>query len=232
MARLKPARVVVIGGTKSVSPAVAEKLRLLTTKRSLQRVGGTSKYDTAARLSSYWPAGVPVAYVAAGDSYGDATSGAALAGRDRAPVLVTTKGSLPTATKAELKRLRPRRIVVLGGTGSVSAAVATALKPYATSRSVTRLGGADRYASSAVVAAQYKSTPRAYVTTGKIIQHAYAAAAFAGKRGWPVLLTGPSTLPSGVRAQVARLRPARTEVLGSTTYVSEAVMGQLRQAVR
>jgi SpoIID/LytB domain protein len=232
MAKLKPARVVVIGGAKSVSAKVAEQLRLLTTKRSLERVGGASKYDTAARLASYWPSGVAVAYVAAGDSYGDAASGAALAGRDRAPVLITAKGSLPTATKSALKRLKPRRIVVLGGTGTVSAAVANALKPYATSKSVTRLGGADRYASSAVVGAQYASAPRAFVTTGTIIQHAYAAAALAGKNRWPVLLTQLSTLPSGVRTQVARLRPSRTEVLGGATYVSEAVMGQLRQAVR
>jgi SpoIID/LytB domain protein len=232
MVRLKPGRVVVIGGTKSISAKVAEQLRLLTSKRSLERVAGASKYDTAARLASYWPSGVAVAYVAAGDSYGDAASGAALAGRDRAPVLITAKGSLPAATKTALKRLKPRRIVVLGGTHTVSAAVATALKPYATSRSVTRLGGADRYASSAVVGAQYASTSRAYVTTGKIIQHAYAAAALAGKNRWPVLVTAQSSLSSGVRRQVERLRPSRTEVLGSTTYVSEVVMGQLRQAVR
>lgn len=232
MVRLKPGRVVVIGSTKSVSAKVAEQLRLLTSKRSLERVGGASKYDTAAKLASYWPSGVAVAYVAAGDSYGDAASGAALAGRDRAPVLITAKGSLPAATKTALKRLKPRRIVLLGGTHTVSAAVATALKPYATSKSVTRLGSTDRYASSAVVGAQYASTSRAYVTTGKIIQHAYAAAALAGKNRWPVLLTAQSSLSTAVRRQVERLRPARTEVLGSTTYVGEAVLGQLRKAVR
>ena len=59
-------------------------------------------------------------------------SGGAPAGIYGGPILLVTTSSIPNAIKAELSRLKPKRIIVLGGTGSVSAAVATALAVYAT----------------------------------------------------------------------------------------------------
>lgn len=231
MARLKPGRVVVVGGSSTVSSAVATSLRSMTTSGQMERVYGSTRYATAAKLSSSWPAGTAVAYVAAGDSWGDALSGAALAGRDRAPILLTAKGTLPAETVTELRRLRPARIVVIGGTGSISSTVAKSLASYATTRSVTRVGGADRYASSALVGARYASATRVLVSPGASFQQATAAAALAGKLKIPVLLTTASSLPDAVRVQVERLRPGTVNVTGDQSVVSTTVLRQLANAV-
>lgn len=68
-------------------------------------------------------AGVPVAYVANGMDFPDALAGAAAAGLLGGPVLLTPSNGLPAAVKNELSRLRPQRVVILGGTGVVSATV-------------------------------------------------------------------------------------------------------------
>jgi spore germination protein YaaH len=92
------------------------------------RVAGANRYDTAAALSrSAFAPGVPVAYVATGASFPDALAGGPAAARNGGPVLLTDPLALPSATATELARLKPAKIVVLGGTASVSASVAAAL---------------------------------------------------------------------------------------------------------
>ena len=93
------------------------------------RLGGSDRYATAALVSeATFPAGAPVAYIATGATFPDALSGAVAAARAGGPVLLVSPIALPAATAAELTRLRPSRIVILGGSGAVSASVATAAR--------------------------------------------------------------------------------------------------------
>jgi putative cell wall-binding protein len=114
----------------------------------VDRLSGADRYATSATVSakSFAP-GVSVAYVASGASFPDALAGAAVAGRAHAPLLLVRPTSIPSAIATELGRLHPQRIVVLGGTSSVSGPVGAALDVYTTG-SVTRLAGADRYATA------------------------------------------------------------------------------------
>jgi hypothetical protein len=60
-------------------------------------------------------------------TFPDALAGAALAGRNGSPVLLVGSGTVPSATITALRGVSPTSIVLLGGTGPVSAKVATAL---------------------------------------------------------------------------------------------------------
>ncbi|MCK0114367.1 cell wall-binding repeat-containing protein, partial [Ornithinimicrobium sp. F0845] len=80
--------------------------------------------------------------IASGLNYPDAMPAGALGGTNDAPVLLTRPNGLPNVTKAELTRLQPQKIVVMGGAGAVSDSVVTALADYAladTPDEVTRL---------------------------------------------------------------------------------------------
>ena len=58
----------------------------------------------------------------------DALSGSALAGLVGGPVLLTRKDRLPQVTKDRLEQLEPSKIIVLGGTDTVSTAVSGELE--------------------------------------------------------------------------------------------------------
>ncbi|HSF26117.1 MAG TPA: cell wall-binding repeat-containing protein, partial [Actinomycetes bacterium] len=166
-------------------------------------------------------------YVATGTTFPDALAGAALAGSQGVPVLLTTRTSLPAATAQALARLQPGRIVVLGDSGAVSDAVADALASY-TSGSVTRLAGADRYATAAAVAAQYApGVETAYVATGTTFPDALAGAALAGSQGMPVLLTAANAVPMPLSTAFLRLAPQQIVVLGDSGAVSDPVASSL-----
>ena len=97
------------------------------------RYAGADRFATAAAVSANtFSPGVAVAYIANAYSFPDALAGAAAAGTIKGPVLLANStGALNAATIAELTRLNPVKIVVLGGTGVISDAVLDSLKPYA-----------------------------------------------------------------------------------------------------
>ena len=227
LTRLRPGRIVIVGGTGSVAATVAQGLATYTSG-SVTRLSGADRYATAAAVSAaVFKAGIPVAYVADGMSFADGVAAAAAAAHAHGPLLLTGPDVLPPATVAELQRLKPARIVVVGGTGAVSPAVATSLASF-TSGPVTRLGGADRYATAAaVVNASFGSSAVVYVAGGLALPDALAGAAL----GQPLLIVPPGAVPASVvQAAVAR-HALRVVALGSATGVSEATLAALQAAL-
>ncbi|AXH95332.1 cell wall-binding repeat-containing protein [Ornithinimicrobium avium] len=122
--RLAPDRIVLLGGTSAVSRAVERQLRAYGT---VERVAGDDRYDTAARLSQELATSQDV-FVATGLDWPDALAGAARAGATGSPLLLVRTGRIPAVTWAELDRLDPGRVIVLGGTTVISGTVVDLLR--------------------------------------------------------------------------------------------------------
>lgn len=122
LAELDPATVVVLGGTDTVTDATYAELG------GTLRVEGEDRYATGVAVSSGLEPGVDVVYVASGLDYPDGLAGSALAGAQDAAVLLTRQDELSTATAAELTRLEPASVIVLGGTEAVSEATYTQIE--------------------------------------------------------------------------------------------------------
>lgn len=201
------------------------------TDRVVERIWGEDRYGTAAAVSATWAPDVDVVYVATGGTYPDALPAAARAGMDDAPVLLTRPGSLPTVTRAELERLMPQEIVVLGGDKAVNPAVEAQLAEYVPggADAVSRLAGHDRYATAAAVARTFGTdVPVVYVALGTNYPDAVSGAARAGLEDGPVLLTRTDALPTAAVTALTELNPARIVVLGGTEAVSDDVLTALQ----
>ncbi len=235
LARLKPGRIVVLGASAVVGDAVATALTKYATSGSVSRLAGSDRYATAAAISkSAFPSGAAVAYISTGTNFPDALAGSVAAARAGGPLLLTTATSLPAATASELARLKPGRIVVLGASAVVSDAVATALTKYATSGSVSRLAGSDRYATAAAISksAFPSGAAVAYISTGTNFPDALAGSVAAARAGGPLLLTTATSLPAATASELARLKPGRIVVLGASAVVSDAVASAAKAAAR
>jgi putative cell wall-binding protein len=98
--------------------------------------------------------------------------------------------------------------------------------------SVTRVAGADRYATAAAIAdAGWPSALPAGATlllaTGQTFPDAVAGAAAAGHLGVPLLLTPSGSLSSSAKSEISRLKPAHVVLLGGGAAVSSAVASQV-----
>lgn len=229
LARLRPAEIKVVGGASIVSDGVLGSLRAYATTGTVTRLAGATRYATAAAISSdTFASGVPVAYVATGTNFPDALAGVAAAGSGGGPVLLTSPSQLPGDTAAELSRLRPDRIVVLGGTSVISDGVVAALRGYATSGRVNRLSGANRYATAVDVSSStFGSSAVAFIATGANFPDALGGGPVAGSIPGPLLLVPGTSIPADVAAELRRLAPERVVILGGTSVVSASVQAQL-----
>ncbi len=226
--RLKPGRIVVLGGPSVVSAGVMASLGGFTSG-TVTRLSGPDRYGTAAAISStVFAANAPVTYIATGLNYPDALAGGPAAAEGKGPVLLVAQNSIPAAISTELLRLKPGKIFVLGGPSVVSDTVKGLLGTY-TAGAVTRLSGPDRYATAAAISAATfaPAVPVAYIATGLNYPDALAGGAAAGAEGAPVLLVATNAIPAVVAAELTRLKPHRIVILGGPSVVSAGVAALL-----
>lgn len=221
---------VVLGGTAAVSDDTATLVDNAASGVGV-RIAGADRYDTAARIAANFEPGVAAVFIATAFDFPDALAAGPAAASLDSPILLVGAGIGPS-TRAELDRLNPQKIYVLGGTGAVSGIIARDLKEYVSApEDVVRLSGVDRYGTAAAVSAEIFSpgVPVAYVGTGLDFPDALAGGAAAAREGGPVLLTDPAKLPLATRDELKRLKPARIVLLGGTAAVSDAVLNELKK---
>ncbi|NHZ70762.1 MAG: hypothetical protein GWP18_03890 [Proteobacteria bacterium] len=226
--RLKPKRIVILGGPAVISENLETQLKNFTTG-SVTRLAGNDRFSTAAAISkSMFDPGVPVAYVSTGFSFPDALAGGPVAGLNKGPILLTAPDSLPGPTKNELARLNPKRIVILGGSAAVNSSVEALLATY-TSGGVSRIAGANRYETAKLISQSEFGTGLSvvYVATGENFPDALAGGPLAGLNTSPILLIEKFSIPNPARAELNRLRPKRIVILGGTGVISTSVEQQL-----
>lgn len=214
-------------------------------KAAATRLAGSDRYATSIVISQYgFPGtstptgpvvgGVPVVYLANGANFPDALSAGPAAKLEGGPLLLTPAGSLPSAVAAELDRLNPQEIVIVGGPSVVSEAVRIAAAAYTTG-DVVRLGGSDRYETSRLIAARMLSQGLAtgsklWVATGSNFPDALAAGSAAAGQGVPILLVNGarSTLdPTTATFVNSTLRSSEVFIAGSAAVVTEGIRTSL-----
>jgi type VII secretion-associated serine protease mycosin len=198
------------------------------TGKAAPRIWGADRYATATALStSTFKASVPVVYIATGGTFPDALAGGPAARIKGGPILLALSGSIPDATRAELTRLKPAQIVVLGGPNAIADRVVSDLRAY-TAGTVSRVWGADRYATAASIsAATFASASVVYVATGENFPDALGAGAVAAAAKAPLLLVRGASIPAETTAELARLKPSTIVIVGSTGAVSNGVAAAL-----
>ena len=222
LARLDPGRIVIIGGSAVVSDATAAELSWIA---PVSRLAGLDRYATSAAISaSTFAPGVPVVFIATGFNFPDALSAGPAASSAGGPILLVSTNAIPAVIATELDRLKPRQIVVVGGTSVVSSAVEDALTRYAPT---TRIAGLTRYATSAAISASAFSAGvgAVYVATGSNFPDALSTGPTA--LDGPILLVASDSVPDVIANELARLSPARIFILGGPVVVSDAVAGDL-----
>lgn len=94
----------------------------------VDRVSGPDRFNTAIQVSKEgWETSNTV-IIARSDDYADALAATPLAYQLDAPILLTSTTSLNADTKAEIKRLKAKKVIILGGTGAISDKVQKEIK--------------------------------------------------------------------------------------------------------
>lgn len=213
------------GGTPtgSISPP------LVMAKVQPTSLGGSNRYETNYLLNKQqMKTGKPV-FVVTGSNYPDALSIGPVAGMLQGSVVLTRTSSVSQNMLSLLKERKPSAVYIIGGEGVVSENVVAQLKA-ATGKTPKRVGGADRYETSALVLKEFfspRSFASAFVASGEDYPDALAAAAAGGALGRPVLLvkgTSSSGKISSEAVKVLNSKGAKSVVLVGGTGVIDATV--------
>ncbi len=196
------------------------------------RLAGPDRITTAVAVSqAAYPDGADVALLAQAGDFPDALAAAPLADRLGAPILLTDSAQLSPATAAEIDRLGAAEVIILGGPGAVSEAVAEALDDV----TVTRIAGADRFATAVGIARELADggdVDGAVLVRADAFPDALAAGNLAIADEVPILLTPTDGLhPQTAAALDELVTPGSVvHVAGGEAAVSAATAQQVGDA--
>lgn len=208
---------------------------------AVERFTGTDRFGTSVAVSRLvYPTvpsgGVPVVYVANGLNYPDALAAGPAAVQGGGVVLLTLPFEIPAVVGAELARLQPERIIVVGGEPSVDSNVFAELEALPFEPDVQRVTGTDRFGTSREIARDTYLTDdapgatTAFIATGMNYPDALAAGPPAGELGAPIILVNGAapSVDSATLELLDELGVMQVYVIGGIPSVSAGIFDDLR----
>jgi putative cell wall-binding protein len=235
--------VYVVGGEAAVSSDVINELQVAG--YIVSRVAGENRYSTARQAAELLPreaigdfmAG-KCAVVVTGSSFADALAVGPLAAAHGMPILLTTKDSLHPDAENALLSLEIEQVLLVGGTGVISEAVAGRIDSLGID--VRRVAGANRQETSRLLAELATAelqfpTERVMLARGDSFADALTAGGRGGALAAPLLLTAsPTSLGESAGAYLAGHADTIgvIEGLGGTSAVATNVLDEAVTVIR
>ena len=122
-------RIVVLGGVGVIADSVMNAAAGYPLTGSATRLAGADRFRTSVAISqsAYGSGGSDTVFVATGTNFPDGLAGGAVAALVPGPILLATSTQLPGSIAAELGRLNPDTVFVIGGIGAISDNVVIAM---------------------------------------------------------------------------------------------------------
>lgn len=221
--QLQPQTAALSGSTVTTRALARTTTSTTVSVREYTVLTGTDRYDTAIAISKQgFPRGTSVVVLAPGETYQEALCAAPLAGAYGGPLLLVPSKGLTDELLAEIERLRPSDVFLVGIQRVTS--IKKALDGLVSAPSVTSLNGADQYETAALVARQLASKlqtiSKVVVVPGDTFADGLAVAPLAASQGWPVLLASDSErLPRLIRTVLEELVPASALAVGTDVAI-------------
>ena len=237
--RLGVAEVLLLGSEQAITSGVASALE--QAGYTVTRAAGADRYATAAAVATerFDAEDVDRVFLVRGIGEGgrgwaDAASAGWYASQVGAPVLLAAPEALPDATLAALDAYPDAEVTIVGGPPAVPTSIEEQLD--GDGRTVTRLAGNDRYATSVAVyeaAIDGEADPEVtWVATGENFPDSLTAGAAAGALGQTFLLVDGRAPGGASQESVAALgdaQPQRVLVAGGRPAVDAYVAEALRR---
>jgi putative cell wall-binding protein len=220
-------------GVGMAAPVTDDESPRIMAPRSA-RIGAGDRYGTAAEIALAGWNRCDYVVIASGERFADGLVAGPLAHAYGAPILLTKPSSLPSLTAEAIVRTGAKKAIVVGSRSVVSDTVLGQLRVLGIS-TVERIGGADRYATSRLVAQRMATLGKVnavVVAGGRGFADSLSIAGMAAYGGMPIILTTPDTLSPAADAAIKALAPADVVIVGGTRAVSARVAEALPNVIR
>lgn len=220
-----------------VVSAVAISLSIFCTSKvnaalpEFKRIWGNDRYETCSKIvQEGWKSVSDYAVVVNGENFPDALSASVLAKKYNAPILLTEDNRLNTNTYNELKRLKVKKVFIVGGNSVIKPIVENSI--HSMGVSTERFCGDDRNGTSAAVANEIGTENGIILTTDDDFSDALSIAPIAAKNQIPIILMSKDTIPSSIKNFMTGKNISKTYIIGGTNIISEDIALQFPKVQR
>ena len=212
----------------------------------VNRLSGNVRYDTmGAIVEEAYPESASTVIVASGENFPDALAASGLAGKLKAPVVLTDSYRLSARADGQLARLRPTRVIVVGGSSAVSDSVVDQITKRVTAPTeadVIRISGETRRDTANAIFTQApklhaKNAPdqnwtadTAIIATGENFTDALSISSLAEQKSYPVFLSGKDGLDASTVKAIKNYGFTNVIIAGGSQAVPQTVISQLKDA--
>ena len=230
IARLKAKEITIIGGEKSVDEGLKKELEKRNFK--VDRLSGSDRYKTSAKIAAKLIGDKTTTLeIASGENYADALSLNNAAEKDKAPILLVRVNAIDKSVEDVIKSSKASLINIAGGEKSVSENTKANIKKISNA-TVNRMGGADRYETSILLAKYSGAKEVVVVASGENFADALVAAPFSAKQKGAILLTNKEKLGQKAEQFIKDTKFNKSYVIGGEKSVSEDVINQLTSIIK
>lgn len=191
--RLNPTNVYVIGGTASMPESVISSIKS-NTKATVTRIGGSTRYETSLAIAKQMDkiSDVSKVYISSGTGEVDALSIASVAGREKAPILLTNVNSIDNKTYDFIRSESIKDAYFIGGDKKISNSVINQVdKVVSADVSKNRVAGRNRKDTNAAIIKKFYTGSKlngVVVSKDDVIIDALTVGSFAAKNDMPVVI--------------------------------------------
>jgi len=237
--RLGVQHVYLIGGEAAISASVASTIDAMD-GLTVERLGGTNRYETAALVASKTVGAIESSgraydgsfYLTTGQAFPDAMGAAAVAAFAGRPILLSEPTTMPPATANAIRSIEATMAYIAGGTSAINTMTVAGLTEWGV-QDYRRFAGSDRYDTSFRLAKHGIEEGMVWdhvaIATGMGFADALAGAVLQGRTGSPLVLTRPNGLSSGadwaIRENLDVVLKAR--IMGGESAVLPVVRRQI-----
>ncbi len=245
IARLNPSMVYINGGEHSVSMSIEQLMK--KQGRSVHRFNGVDRYDTARLIGEKIRerGNKKVVEIASGETFPDALSISSLAVKENAPILLSKRNDLTISTKSALASWDVEKVTIAGQTATISSSVESSVingfntgiantdSIFSGTKNIRRIGGADRYETSALIAKYAVPESKLGVyTSGEVFADALVAGPYAGLKNAPVLLVSKNNVPSSIANYTKTSKIDRAVVVGGASTVYDSTFDMIKSLIK
>ncbi|UOQ45140.1 cell wall-binding repeat-containing protein [Halobacillus salinarum] len=197
-----------------------------TPQKEVWRINGADRYETAIEIAENgWFEGADTIILARGFNFPDALAGAPLAYRLDAPILLNPKDKLHPKVRDAIREFGASKVIILGGTGAISASVEKELKDKLHVKT-KRIGGTNRYETAGKIADELGYYDSAVLAYGGNYPDALSIASYAAVNGMPVLLTEKNNVPKATTISLEGVDD--TIIVGGSGVISNQVKNEIQ----
>ena len=192
-----------------------------------QRISGKNRSETSLKIANKFYDNADYIYVTNQNSFADGLSMGSLTNLKNGPLLLIPNHNLSVDAKVTINKLKPKKIIIIGGDSTIGKALEQELKSYA---EVERVSGKNRIETSLEIARRtdIANKKEVFLVNGYSEADSINIVSVSSRDGIPVIFTAKDRMSASAKNMLKSYGVNKVTIVGGNSTVSLSIENELK----